>query len=138
MTLVIGNHVLRKRRTANGSAFFSCNGCERSCNKYLSAIAKIKEDGTYELIEWPCMKDHACWADGNQALIKKARNEMFEKISQDPSRSINQIYEEVRNSITQTMESQEKLLFLELVEGCGFPPSNIDVTYLNKISIYYF
>ena len=89
-------------------------------------------------MERPCMKDHACWADGNQALIKKARNEMFLKISQDPSCSINQIYEEVRNSITQTMESQEKLLFLELVEGCGFPPSNIDVTYLNKISIYYF
>ena len=37
---------------------------------------------------------------------------MFEKVSQDPSRSINQIYEEVRNSFTQNMESQEKLLFL--------------------------
>ena len=37
---------------------------------------------------------------------------MLEKVSQDPSRSIVQIYEEVRNSITQNMESQEKLLFL--------------------------
>ena len=60
------------------------------------------------------MKDHSCWADGNQALIKKARNEMFLKIDQDPSRSINQIYEEVRNSTTQTMTSQEKQSFLSV------------------------
>ena len=88
--------------------------CETSCNKYLSAIAKIKENGTYELIEWPRLKDHSCWADDNQALIKKARNQMFLKISQDPSQSINKIYEEVRNSITQTMDSNEKLLFLSI------------------------
>ena len=62
------------------------------------------------------MKDHACWADGNQALIKKARNEKFEKISQDPSRSINQIYEEVRNSITQTMEVLQASLYKERQE----------------------
>ena len=70
VSLVIGNHIFRKRRTANGSVFFSCNGCETSCNKYLSAIAKMKEDGTYQLIEWPRLNDHSCWADGNQALIR--------------------------------------------------------------------
>ena len=78
-------------------------------------MIRLKEDGTYELVEWPRLNDHSCWADGNQALIRKARNEMFEKVSQDPSRSINQIYEEVRNSITQNMESQEKLLFLSAI-----------------------
>ena len=36
-----------------------------------------------------CLKDYSCWADGNQALIKKARNEMFLKIDQNPSGSIN-------------------------------------------------
>ena len=39
---------------------------------------------------------------------------MFLKIDQDPSRSINQIYEEVRNSTTQTMTSQEKQSFLSV------------------------
>ena len=42
VSLVIGNHIFRKRRTANGSVFFSCNGGETSCNKYLSAIAKME------------------------------------------------------------------------------------------------
>ena len=37
---------------------------------------------------------------------------MIFEVSQDPSRSVNQIYEEVRNSITQTMTTQEKQLFL--------------------------
>ena len=39
---------------------------------------------------------------------------MFLKIDQDPSRSINQIYEEVRNSTTQTMTTQEKQSFLSV------------------------
>ena len=98
----------KRRQTSDGAVFFSCNDCETKASKYLSAVAKIKEDGSYELIEWPRSKDHSCWVDGNQALIKKARNEMFLKIDQDPSRSINQIYEEVRNSTTQTMTSQDQ------------------------------
>ena len=113
VSLTIGNYLFRKRRVAaDGGVFFSCNGCETQASKYLSAIAKIKEDGSYELIEWPRLKDHSCWADGYQALVKKARRTMIFEVSQDPSRSVNQIYEEVRNSITQTMTTQEKQLFL--------------------------
>ena len=114
VSLMIGNSLFRKRRTVNGSVFFSCNTCETSYNTHLSAIAKIKEDGAYELIKWPSSKDHACWSDGNQALIRQARTEMFTKITENPSRSILQIYEEVRNSITQSMDSQEKVLFLSV------------------------
>ena len=54
VSLTIGNYLFRKRRVAaDGGVFFSCNGCETQASKYLSAIAKIKEDGSYELIEWP-------------------------------------------------------------------------------------
>ena len=100
VSLLIGNHVFRKRRIEkSGLVSFTCNGCETSVPKrYLSAFARVKEDGSYELAEWPRLEDHCCWADGNRALIRKARNEMFEKVSQDPSRSIVQIYEEVRQS----------------------------------------
>ena len=45
VSLMIGNSLFRKRRTVNGSVFFSCNTCETSYNTHLSAIAKIKEDG---------------------------------------------------------------------------------------------
>ena len=79
---------------------------------YLSAIATITEDGTYELVEWPRSNDHSCWADGQQVLIRKAREEMLSKVEQNPLRSAIQIYEEVRNSFTQNMQSEEKVLFL--------------------------
>ena len=114
VSLIIGNHIFRKRRVEkSGLVSFTCNGCETSIPKrYISAFARVNEDGSYELVEWPRMEDHTCWADINKARIRKARNEMFEKVQQHPSKSCLQIYEEVRNSFTQDMDSQEKLLFL--------------------------
>ena len=37
---------------------------------------------------------------------------MLSKVEQNPLRSAIQIYEEVRNSFTQNMQSEEKVLFL--------------------------
>ena len=37
---------------------------------------------------------------------------MLSKVTQDPTRSAQSVYEEVRNSFTQNMEAEEKLLFL--------------------------
>ena len=53
VTLLIGNHIFRKRKIEkDGLVQFSCNGCETSVpRRYLSAFAKAKEDGTYELVE---------------------------------------------------------------------------------------
>ena len=114
VSLTIGNNIFRKRRQIkNGSIIFTCNGCEAMASKkYMSAITRITEDGTYELVEWPRLKDHSCWADGNQALHRKARDEMLSKVTQDPTRSAQLVYEEVRNSFTENMESEEKFLFL--------------------------
>ena len=55
VSLMIGNHIFRRRRQLkNGSVIFTCNGCEAMAPKtYLSAIARIIEDGTYQLVEWP-------------------------------------------------------------------------------------
>ena len=111
---MIGNHIFRRQRQLkNGSVIFTCNGCEAMAPKtYLSAIARIIEDGTYQLVEWPRLKDHRCWADGSQAHHRKALDEMLSKVTQDPTRSAQSVYEEVRNSFTQNMEAEEKLLFL--------------------------
>ena len=91
VSLTIGNYIFRERKKAVGAdgVFFSCNGCEKQARKHLSAIAKINEDGSYELIEWPRLKDHSCWADGSQAVVQKARRAMIFEVSQDPSRSVN-------------------------------------------------
>ena len=52
-SLIIGNYIFRRRRQLkDGSIITSCNGCEAQAPKtYLSAIALITEDGTYELVE---------------------------------------------------------------------------------------
>ena len=42
----------------------------------------IIEDGTYELVEWPCSCDHSCWADSHQVLIRKAKEDMLTKVEQ--------------------------------------------------------
>ena len=93
---------------------FSCNGCEKlKPIKHLYAVACINENGNYELIEWPHSEDHHCWSVGTEALIREARQEMFRKVDEDPSRSINKIYEEVRLSFTGNLDGDEKLLFLQ-------------------------
>ena len=114
VSLLLGNYIFHKRRQLkNGSIIFSCNGCEAQVPKlYLSAIARITEEGTYELVEWPRSKDHSCWADSHQVLFRKARVEMVSIVEQNPSRSTVQIYEEVRNSFTHNMEPDEKMLIL--------------------------
>ena len=63
VSLMIGNHIFRKRRQLkNGSVIFTCNGCEAMAPKtYLSAIARIIEDGTYQLVEWPRLKERPDW-----------------------------------------------------------------------------
>ena len=81
------------------------------------ARGSINENGNYELQEWPNSEDHHCWSDGTEALIRQARQEMFRKVDEDPSRSINKIYEEVRLSFTGNLDGDEKLLFLQ-----KFPP----------------
>ena len=119
VSLLIGNHIFRKKNTLkDGTIRFSCNGCEKlKPAKYLSAFASINENGNYELQEWPHSEDHRCWVDGTEALVRQARQEMFKKVDQDPSRSINKIYEEVRVSFTGNLDEDEKLLFLQ-----KFPP----------------
>ena len=67
---------------------FTWNSCEAMApRKYLSAIARITKDATYQLVEWPCLKDHSCWADETQFLHRKARDEMLSQVSEDPTRS---------------------------------------------------
>ena len=106
VSLIIGNHIFRKRNSLkNGTIIFSCNGCEKlKPIKHLYAVACINENGNYELIEWPHSEDHHCWSDGTEALIREARQEMFRKVDEDPSRSINKIYEEVRLSFTGNLD----------------------------------
>ena len=87
VSLMIGNQIFRKKRQLkSGSIIFTWNSCEAMApKKCLSAIARITEDATYQLVEWPRLKDHSCWADETQFLHRKARDEMLSKVTQDPT-----------------------------------------------------
>ena len=51
VSLIIENYIFRKRYTnKNGTIVFSCNGCELQSST-LFAVAKMDEDGKYELLD---------------------------------------------------------------------------------------
>ena len=78
----------------------------------MSAIAKVI-DGEYRLMEVPSVEEHVCWVSGDPHLVKSAISHMLQAIERDPTRSINQIYEDVRLSFTQSMSMAERKSFLD-------------------------
>ena len=98
----------------NGNQIFTCNGCEK-IGQYLSAVVGVEDEESekYYVIRAPSNDDHHCWATANQLTIKRARDQMCEMVIEEPTRSLQEIYEEVRNQVTENMDSNTKLLFLQ-------------------------
>ena len=111
VSLIIKSHIFRKRKVhKSGVVVFTCNGCEAD-GKYVSALANVEND-KYQLIEAPPIDDHACWASGHQPAIKMASNLMHQMVREDPTRSVPQIYEQVREQFTVGMDNTTKMSFL--------------------------
>ena len=70
-------------------------------------------DGEYRLKEVPSVEEHVCWVSGNPQLVKSAISQMLQAIERDPTRSINQIYEDVRLGFTRSMGMSERQSFLQ-------------------------
>ena len=49
------------------------------------------------------MKDHKCWASSHQVDIRAAKSQMYEMVAKDPTRSLLEIYEVVRQKYTAQM-----------------------------------
>ena len=111
VSLIIENHTFRRRREKNGHVTFTCNSCEAE-KTFVSAIAKVI-DGEYRLTEAPSVEEHVCWVSGDPQLGKSAISQMIQAIDRDPTRSINQIYEDVRLSFTESMSMEERKSFLQ-------------------------
>ena len=82
---------------------------------YLSAVAGTEDEEAdkYYLIRAPQIKDHKCWTSSNQLAIREAKAEMYEIVLNEPTRSLQEIYEVVRQKYTAQMDSNTKLLFLQ-------------------------
>ena len=113
--LTIGNHTFKRRRKmGNGNYIFTCNGCDK-IGHYLSAVVGVEdeESGKYYVIRAPTNKDHLCWVSAFQQVIKRARDQMCEMVLKEPTRSLLEIYEEVRRDCTEDLDSVTKLIFLQ-------------------------
>ena len=93
---------------------FNCNGCQKM-GFYLSAVAGTEDEEAdkYYLIRAPQIKDHKCWTSSNQRSIRETKAEMYEIVLNEPTRSLQEIYEVVRQKYTAQMDSNTKLLFLQ-------------------------
>ena len=112
VSLSIGNYMFRRRRELqSGRVTFSCNECETE-GKFISATAEVV-DGQYRLVEAPKPEEHCCWASGNALLIKQARSMMYQKVEEDPTRSVLEIYEDVRSIFTEGMDQNTMQSFLQ-------------------------
>ena len=115
ISLTIGNNIFKKRKKQkNGNLVFTCNGCEKE-GLYLSTVVGVEDEEAdkYFVIRAPSMKDHKCWASSHQVDIKAAKAEMYEMVAKEPTRSLQEIYEVVRQKYTAQMEPNSKLLFLQ-------------------------
>ena len=115
ITLVIGDHFFkRSKKFADGKMVFTCNGCQKE-GVYLSAVAgtENEEADEYYLIRAPQIQDHKCWVSGNTKVIKEAKDLMYQMVLKEPTRSLIEIYEVVRQQYTANMDSATKLLFLQ-------------------------
>ena len=134
ITLIIGNYVFkRSKKLKEGRMVFTCNACEKE-GKYLSAVAgtENEEADKYFVIRAPHMKDHVCWVSGSQVAIRRAKNEMYQMVLKEPTRSLKEFFEVVRQNHTAQMDSHTKLLFLQ-----EFPRfSDVKTTLLSEEFIY--
>ena len=101
IVLTIGSTFKKRYKMRNENLLFTCNSCQK-LNHYLSAVVEIQdqEADLYFLLSAPSPNDHVCWVTGYQQTIKRAKNEMCSKVSKEPTRSLQEIYEEVRSQFT--------------------------------------
>ena len=59
------------------------------------------------------MKDHKCRASSHQVDIRAAKSQMYEMVAKEPTGSLLEIYEVVRQKYTAQMDPDSKLLFLQ-------------------------
>ena len=65
----------------------------------------------YELIKWPI--EHACSPGVTHHLVKDFRHKCYVAVSQDPTRSISQLYKDIREEMCSNLPDDEKKSFLE-------------------------
>ena len=115
VSLYIGNRTYRKRTQLrkSGMIIFTCNGCDNK-GKYLAAFAKVI-DNEYQLERVPLEKNHVCVPKKHCVDVKEAMKLINEKTMEEPTRSIREIYDEVKKNYIESIDPEMKESFLESI-----------------------
>ena len=65
----------------------------------------------YELIKWPT--DHVCDPAVSNHLVKEFKDKCYDAVSQDPAKSIPQIYKDIKEEICRDLADDDKKSFLD-------------------------
>ena len=55
-------------------------------------MASVEGD-EYQLIDFPHTDEHICWAASVEDAVRRATSQLYQEVSDDPTRSIIEIYE---------------------------------------------
>jgi hypothetical protein len=106
---------MRKRdaKRSGGTSLFSCNGCH-ALNYwiYAKAMKIIANNGSisYDLLNLP--DNHECQPSTAHHLVRQFRKQLYATVEQNPTRSVNRIYESVRNDFARLLKEDQRLFFL--------------------------
>jgi hypothetical protein len=79
------------------------------------AHAKYFEDKNgeayYELIKWPI--EHACTPGVTNHLVKDFRGQCYDAVAQDPTKSISELYKDIKEEMCSSLTDDEKKCFLD-------------------------
>ena len=117
VTLIIPPFIYKRKsdaRMIGTTAYFSCNTCEQLDVQNTARAIKYEDkngEAYYELLKWPI--EHACKPGVTHHLVKDFRDKCYDAVSQDPTRSISQLYKDIREEMCSNLTDDEKKSFLE-------------------------
>ena len=115
VTLFIPPYLFRRKKKAlniGKKATFECVSCAKNDVKtYAYAIKHENENGEYhELVQWP--NDHDCDPSATSHLARIFTEKCYNAVEIDPTKSIFQIYKDVRADLGKDLTEDEKISFL--------------------------
>jgi hypothetical protein len=92
-----------------GRVTFVCNGCK----VYAHATKHIKENGevSFTLLDIP--KNHICSPSPVRHLIARFKRQLKDAIAKEPTKSINEIYSNLRDEFSRNMTEDTKIAFIQ-------------------------
>ena len=121
VTLIQEPYTFRRKRNVAGSGtvYFCCCGCEHDGKTLLASAYKTvteeeeEEADEYLLTSIPECDEHICVPSGTEVFKKACIKRMEKMVSDDPTQSIPEVYNEARKEFTKSMDMETKISFLQ-------------------------